>query len=364
MALTPLNFPPAPFDGQLFPATPVAGVFQYVWNAEIKAWLIVSGAVQEVLGNNPIVVTGTVSVPVVNIRPASETGPGSMSSEDYIILRNLPSQIGSVSRINTGVGLSGGPITTSGTISLLPATGGTIGGVKAGAGVTILPDGTLEAFSGVTRIETGTGIGGGPITTTGTVFLRPPAGGNIGGVKAGNNVTIDSNGVISAYGGGGGTGAFVILDDISPQFNGTATQFSLRVNGATQNVTQPANLFIVLGGVLQTTPLSFFVANTTTVVFTTPPPSGTSFSGRLFVPNGQSFQLLDDISTQFNGIRVTFPITVGGQPYNPASVASLFVSVGGIIQTPNQAYVITTNQITFSSPPPAGATFSGQVLGI
>jgi hypothetical protein len=364
MALTPLNFPPTPFDGQLFPETPVAGVFQYVWNAEIKAWLIVSGAVQEVLGNNPIVVTGTTSVPVVNIRPASETSPGSLSSEDYLILRNLPSQIGSVSRVNTGVGLSGGPITTSGTISLLPASGGTIGGVKAGAGVTILPDGTLEAFSGVTRVETGTGLGGGPITTTGTVFLRPPTGGVIGGVKAGNNITIDSNGVISAYGGGGGTGAFVILDDISPQFNGVTTQFTIRVNGDTQSVSQPANLFIVLGGVLQTTPIAFFVSNATTIVFTTPPPAGTSFSGRLFVPNGQSFQLLDDLAPSFNGVRVTFPITVGGQPYAPFSVASLFISIGGITQTPNQAYTISTNQIIFSAPPPAGATFSGQVLGI
>ena len=364
MALTPLNFPIDPFDGQLFPATPVAGVFQYVWNAEINAWLIVSGAVQEVLGNNPIVITGTVSVPVVNIRPASANSDGSLSSEDYLLLRSLPSQIGSVSRINTGTGLTGGPITTSGTISLLPASGGTIGGVKAGQGVTILPDGTLEAFSGVTRVETGAGIGGGPITTTGTVFLRPPIGGNIGGVKAGNNITIDSNGVISAYGGGGGTGSFVILDDISPQFNGVAQQFSLKVNGITQSVSQPANLFICVGGVLQTTPLSWYVSNTTTIVFNTPPPSGSSFSGRLFVPNGQSFQLLDDIAPLFNDVRVTFPITVGGQPYNPFSVASVFVSVGGIIQTPNQAYTITTNQINFTSPPPAGATFSGQVLGI
>lgn len=364
MAYTPLNFPPNPTDGELFPPTPVLGVFQYVWNAEIRAWLIVSGAVQEVLGNNPIVITGTTSVPVVNIRPASENSAGSLSAEDYLIIKNLPSQIGSVSRINTGTGLTGGPITTSGTISLLPASGGNIGGVKAGQGVTILPDGTLEAFSGVTRVETGPGLGGGPITTTGTVFLRPPTGGNIGGVKAGNNVTIDSNGVISAYGGGGGTGAFVILDDISPQFNGVNQQFTLKVNGDTQSVSQPANLFIVLGGVLQTTPLSWYISNTTTIVFSTPPVSGTSFSGRLFVPNGQSFQLLDDISTLFTGNRTSFPITVGGQPYTPASVASLFIAVGGVIQTPNMAYTVSANQINFSSPPPVGATFNGQVLGI
>lgn len=364
MAFTPLNFPNDPFDGQIFPVPAIPGVFQYKWAAEIKAWLIVSGAVQEVLGNNPIVVTGTSSVPVINIRPASATTDGSLSSEDWTIIHNLPSAIGTVSRINTANGIAGGPITTSGTLSLLPPNGNTIGGVKAGTGVTILPDGTLEALSGVTQLNTGTGIGGGPVTTTGTIFLKPPSGGQIGGVKAGVNITIDSQGVISAAGGGGGTGAFVILDDISPQFNGVTTQFTLAVNGSTQSVTQPANLFLVLGGVLQTYPMAFTVNNFTTVKFTTPPPSGTSFSGRLFVPNGQSFQLLDNITPLFNNSQVTFPITIGGQPYAPASVASLFISVGGVIQTPIQAYTISAATITFSSPPPAGSTFSGQVLGI
>ena len=364
MALTPLNFPAAPFDGQIFPVPAIPGVFQYRWTAEIGAWLIVSGGVQEVLGNNPIVVTGTSSVPVINIRPASETSAGSLSAEDWTTIHNLPSTIGTVSRINTGTGLSGGPITTSGTIALLPPSGTSIGGVKAGTGVTILPDGTLEAFSGVTEVRTGTGLGGGPIVTTGTVFLKPPEGGNIGGVKAGSNITILSDGTINAYGGGGGTGAFVLLDDISPQFNGVQTEFTMKVNGGVQTATSAANTFIVIGGVLQTSPLSYVIINQNTIRFNTPPAAGTSFSGRVFVPNGQSFQLIDNISPLFNGAITTFQLKVGGQPYAPFSVASLFISVGGIIQTPNVAYTINGSNITFSSAPAAGLTFSGQVLGI
>ena len=199
---------------------------------------------------------------------------------------------------------------------------------------------------------------------SGTIFLRPPTGGLIGGVKAGNNITILADGTINAYGGGGGTGAFVILDDISSQFDGVKTDFAMLVNGNVQTVTQAANVFLVLGGVLQTTPLSYQIINTTTIRFSTPPPSGTSFSCRVFVPNGQSFQTMDDIAGLFNGVRTSFPLTVGGQPYAPFSTASLFVSVGGIIQTPNVAYTVVGTNINFSAAPAAGLTFSGQVLGI
>jgi hypothetical protein len=364
MAFTPYNFPDQPFDGQLYPNPPIPGTFQYKWIANKGTWVLVSGGVIQVLGNEPIILTGTASVPVVNIRPATQLKSGSLSAADKTKLDNIPDVVGSVSRVNTGTGLTGGPITQTGTISLLPPSGSNIGGVKAGLGVTILPDGTLEAFSGVTSITAGTGLGGGTITTAGTIFLKPPVDGNIGGVKAGNNITIASDGTISAPGGQGATGAFVILDNLTPLFNGVRTQFPATVNGALQTITTPANLFIVLGGILQPSPSTFTVINNEEIRFTSPPPTGASFSGRLFVPNGQSFQQLDDISGQFNGVTVSFGLRVGGQINTPASAATLFVGVGGILQTPNQAYTLNGSNIVFSSAPPAGATFNGQVLGI
>jgi hypothetical protein len=365
MAYTPYNFPDQPFDGQLYPNPPIPGTFQYKWIQNKGVWVLVSGAVTQVLGNAPIVVTGTASVPVVNIRPATETTAGSMSAEDKQKVDSIPSTgVGSVQRVNTGVGLTGGPIVTSGTLSLLPPRGGDIGGVKAGAGVSILPDGTLESSAGVTEITAGVGLGGGTITGSGTIFLRPPLAGNIGGVKAGNNITISSDGTISAVSGGTATGSFVILDDLSPLFDGTRTQFPLTVNGGIQTVQQPANLFIVLGGILQPSPATFTVVNNEEIRFTSAPPTGATFSGRCFVPNGQSFQQLDDISPLFNGVNTSFPLRVGGQVYTVASAASLFVSVGGILQTPNVAYTVNGSNIIFSSPPTFGLTFNGQVLGI
>ena len=364
MAFTPYNFPSAPFDGQFYPDPAIPGTFQYKWVANKGVWVLVSGAVLQVLGNAPIVITGTASVPVVNIRPATPSSAGSLSAADKQKLDSIPASVGTVKSVGTGVGLIGGPITNSGTISLLPPSGPNIGGVKAGAGVTILPDGTLQAFSGVTSITAGVGLGGGTITSAGTIFLRPPAGGQIGGVKAGNNITIASDGTISAAGGQGATGAFVLLDNLTPLFDGVRTQFPIAVGGALQTVTQPANLFIVLGGILQPSPTTFTVINNENIKFVSPPPTGTQFSGRLFVPNGQSFQQLDDISSQFNGVTTSFGLRVGGQIYNPASAASLFIGLGGILQTPNVAYTLSGSNIVFSSAPPAGATFNGQVLGI
>jgi hypothetical protein len=365
MAYTPYNFPDQPFDGQLYPNPPIPGTFQYKWIQNKGVWVLVSGAVTQVLGNAPIVITGTAAVPVVNIRPATTTSAGSLSAEDKQKIDTIPSTgVGSVQRVNTGEGLYGGPITTSGTISLAPPSGPNIGGVKAGAGVTILPDGTLEAFSGVTEIIAGRGLGGGAITTSGTIFLNPPIDGNIGGVKAGNNITISSDGTISAVSGGTATGSFALLDDISPLFDGTRVQFPLTVGGNIQTVQQPANLFIVLGGILQPSPSTFVVVNNEEIKFVSPPPVGSTFSGRVFIPNGQSFQQLDDISPQFNGVTTSFGLRVGGQVYTVASAASLFVAVGGILQTPNTAFTVNGSNIIFSSAPPFGATFNGQVLGI
>jgi hypothetical protein len=364
MAYTPYNFPDQPFDGQIYPNPPIPGTFQYKWIADRRVWVLVSGGVTQVLGNAPIIITGTASAPTVNIRPASVTQSGSLSAADKAKIDKIPEVPGTVTRINTGTGLSGGPIINEGTIALRPPSGPNIGGVKAGAGVIIQPDGTLESSAGVTEVIAGVGLGGGTITTAGTIFLRPPLAGNIGGVKAGNNITILSDGTINAVQGGSATGAFSILDDISPLFDGVSVQFPIKVQGNVQTVTQPANLFLAVGGILQPYPSSFIVVNNEAIRFSFPPPTGATFSGRVFVPNGQSFNIIDDISSQFNGVTVTFALKVGAQPYSPFSPASLFVVVGGIMQTPDIAYTLSGSNITFSTAPPAGASFSGQVLGI
>ena len=88
-----------------------------------------------------------------------------------------------------------------------PTYGGTgavpLGAVKAGTGIEILPDGTINASSGggtVTSIVAGTGLQGGGPGPQVFLSLLPPAGTAIGGVRTipGSGLSIDSNGVIRA----------------------------------------------------------------------------------------------------------------------------------------------------------------------
>jgi hypothetical protein len=110
---------------------------------------------------------------------------------------------GSVSRVEAGTGLStlnGQPITTQGTIFLNAATSGSIGGVKPGNNVTVEPDGTIN-FTGagtgtVTQVQTGPGITGGPITSTGTIGLATATSSAIGGVKPGAGTGVTGAGAL------------------------------------------------------------------------------------------------------------------------------------------------------------------------
>lgn len=60
---------------------------------------------------------------------------------------------------------------------------------------------------------------------------------------------------------------------------------------------------------------------------------------------------LDDISSQFNGVLVTFNLTSGGSAFFPGSAFSILVSLGGVIQEPESAYQINNDQITFATAP-------------
>ena len=63
---------------------------------------------------------------------------------------------------------------------------------------------------------------------------------------------------------------------------------------------------------------------------------------------------LDDIESQFNGSLVSFDLTAGGSPHYPGSSYSLHVSLGGVVQEPEAAYIINQDQIQFASAPTSG----------
>jgi hypothetical protein len=129
---------------------------------------------------------------------------------------------GTVTSVATGIGLTGGPVTTAGTISIAAGgvgttqlaagavhyaniqgeTGSTLLGNPAGFGANVseITLGAGLAFSGttltatggagtVTSVATGTGLTGGTITTTGTVSLATIPGKSLLGNTSGGTAT-------------------------------------------------------------------------------------------------------------------------------------------------------------------------------
>ena len=70
-----------------------------------------------------------------------------------------------------------------------------------------------------------------------------------------------------------------------------------------------------------------------------------------------SFIKLDDISSQFNNVKTTFDLKVGGQPFFAGNPYTLLVSLGGVIQEAVSAFQIVEDRITFASAPTSGANF-------
>ena len=75
-----------------------------------------------------------------------------------------------------------------------------------------------------------------------------------------------------------------------------------------------------------------------------------------------AFLKLDDISSQFNNVKTTFDLKVGGEPFFAGNPYTLLVSLGGVIQEAVSAFQIVEDQITFASAPQSGANFFCVVL--
>jgi len=72
---------------------------------------------------------------------------------------------------------------------------------------------------------------------------------------------------------------------------------------------------------------------------------------------------VDDISSGFNGSTTAFTLQVSGSNVSPGTANDIVVSLGGVIQNPNQDYTIAGSTITFTTAPASGLSFFAVVLG-
>jgi hypothetical protein len=72
---------------------------------------------------------------------------------------------------------------------------------------------------------------------------------------------------------------------------------------------------------------------------------------------------LDDISGSFDDVTQTFALTSNSVSIIPPTSQSLIINLGGVIQDATDDYSVTSSNITFSTPPASGLSFSGVSLG-
>lgn len=72
---------------------------------------------------------------------------------------------------------------------------------------------------------------------------------------------------------------------------------------------------------------------------------------------------LDDISSGFDGSETAFTMAVGGAGVSPVTSQQMLISLGGVMQNPNQDFTVAGTQLTFTTAPIGGLSFFGIILG-
>lgn len=199
---------------------------------------------------------------------------------------------------------------------------------------------------------------------------------------------------------------YVLLDDISASFNGSAVTFGLLVGAVAFTPLSAASLMVVLNGVVQEPGLAYTVSSSN-ITFTTAPAAGfdcfiiaqrtqhatvdlvpTSFmetmittansasAARTQLGSGATgdtlFQsasssaarttlgtrtsALDSIAASFDGVETTFNLTASAAAFTPRDVYGVSCIYNGVAQIPGSAYTISGSQITFTFTPQSGDT--------
>ena len=72
---------------------------------------------------------------------------------------------------------------------------------------------------------------------------------------------------------------------------------------------------------------------------------------------------LGDISPSFDGSETTFALTIAGKSVQPLNAQQLIINLGGVIQNAGTDYTVSSTNITFTTAPASGLSFTGLFVG-
>ena len=300
-----LVFPPNPYNGEIFPVNPPAGVNVYQWDSPDQTWRL--------LGTSTGVVPGTYGSPTeIPVFTVDVVGRLVAASQVPLAVATATSP----GVVQVGANLE---ITGAGVLSV-PFASDTLAGVVqlTNSSTDCSPN---KALSGVVGCHLQSEIDAlkaeTHLTFAGTV-----------NATTGLMTTITVKGAAAGFTVGG------------PMVMPSATNIEYLVVVSQAGTFAPPNSLTYI-----CTVGDWLVSNGLQWIFYNVGPT---------LPG---FVYLDDISGQFDGLLTDFPLSVGGAPLAPGN--NLMIYIGAVAQIPGVSYTVAGSVISFLEAPETDTTFMG-----